>query len=63
VLGCSVELERIQALAAANGADRQRARAADTGLVDLVSTLSAQFAAPSERDAGMPHRELAERLG
>ena len=47
-LGCSVELERITALAAANGADRQRAQAAGAGLVELVSTLSEHFAAPSE---------------
>jgi glutamate---cysteine ligase / carboxylate-amine ligase len=50
-LGCSVELGRIQTLAAANGADRQRAQAADTGVVELVSTLSAQFASQCNRDA------------
>ena len=56
-LGCSVELERIQTLAAANGADRQRAQAADTGVVQLVSALAEQFASQCERD-----REIAGAL-
>ena len=45
-LGCSVELDRIHALAAANGADRQRAWAREVGLVDLVSMLTERFASP-----------------
>ena len=53
-LRCSVELAWIQTLAAANGADRQRAEGAETSLVDLVPTLSEHFAATSERIARRP---------
>ena len=42
-LGCGAELDQIARLAAANGADRQRARAEQSGLVDLVATLSECF--------------------
>jgi glutamate---cysteine ligase / carboxylate-amine ligase len=45
-LGCAAELNRIQTLATANGADCQHARADDAGLVELVSTLVERFAAP-----------------
>lgn len=41
----SVELERVRRLAAANGADRQRAWAREAGLPELLSTLTQRFAA------------------
>ena len=56
-LGCSIELDRIQTLARANGADRQRAWAREQGLVELVSELRQQFAAPS----GRPLRDTSQR--
>jgi len=42
-LGCGAELDQLERLATANGADRQRARAEKSGLVDLVATLSECF--------------------
>ena len=42
-LGCLAEFNRLEALVAANGADRQRAVADRDGLRGLVSVLSAQF--------------------
>jgi len=48
-LGCVSELDQVRRLAAANGSDRQRARARVAGLVELVRTLSEVFAVPSER--------------
>jgi len=48
-LGCSVELDRIGDLAAANGADRQRALASEAGLSPLVSILADRFAAARRR--------------
>ena len=47
--GCSFELDHVRRLAAANGSDRQRARARVAGLVELVRALSELFAVPSER--------------
>ena len=44
-----VELDRVGRLAAANGAERQRLWARQDGLVQLVSTLTQRFAAPSAR--------------
>jgi glutamate---cysteine ligase / carboxylate-amine ligase len=61
-LGCSVELERVQALAAANGANRQRAQAADAGLVELVSKLSEQFASESGQPAGIARTAARDAL-
>lgn len=46
-LGCSDELDEAAGLAAAGGADRQRAVARQSGLVELVRTLSDLFAVPS----------------
>jgi carboxylate-amine ligase len=51
-LGCSVELDRVHALAAANGADRQRVWAGEAGLAELVSMLMERFAEP----LGYPRR-------
>jgi carboxylate-amine ligase len=45
-LGCPAELDQIRRLAAANGADRQRAQARETGPVDLVTTLCQRFTPP-----------------
>jgi glutamate---cysteine ligase / carboxylate-amine ligase len=45
-LGCVDELEGVERLAAANGADRQHAQADETGLGGLVSTLIERFLAP-----------------
>lgn len=42
-LGCSGELERLERLLAANGADRQRAEARRAGLAGVVTTLSNRF--------------------
>jgi glutamate---cysteine ligase / carboxylate-amine ligase len=53
-LGCSAELEQIARLAAANGADRQRAWAREDGLVGLVETLSRRFTALEPNDRGEP---------
>jgi carboxylate-amine ligase len=57
-LGCSAELGQIGRLAAANGADRQRAWAREEGLLGLVATLSRRFT------ASKPHscRATAARL-
>jgi carboxylate-amine ligase len=49
-LGCSAELEQVGRLAAANGADRQRAWAREDGLLGLVATLSRRFTAPEPND-------------
>jgi carboxylate-amine ligase len=51
-LGCSAELEQVGRLAAANGADLQRAWAREDGLLGLVATLSRRFTAsePNDRD-------------
>jgi carboxylate-amine ligase len=47
-LGCADALDRVPSLAAANGADRQRAFAARDGRLDrLVASLAAQFRAPA----------------
>jgi gamma-glutamyl:cysteine ligase YbdK (ATP-grasp superfamily) len=51
-LGCSAELEQIGWLAAANGADLQRAWAREEGLLGLVATLSRRFTAPEPNDRG-----------
>jgi carboxylate-amine ligase len=48
-LGCSVELERLAALAEANGADRQRARGAEGGLTQLLASLTHSFAPDAAR--------------
>ena len=45
-LGCAAELDRNHRLARFNGANYQRARADESGLVELVSTLVEQFATP-----------------
>jgi carboxylate-amine ligase len=46
-LGCASALDRVQSLAAVNGADRQRAIAAGDGRLDhLVASLAARFRAP-----------------
>jgi glutamate---cysteine ligase / carboxylate-amine ligase len=42
-LGCSAELERVQRLAVANGADRQRAWARSGGVVSVVPKLIERF--------------------
>jgi carboxylate-amine ligase len=42
-LGCLSELDQVYRLAAANGADRQRAAAGNTGLDGLVAALSERF--------------------
>jgi carboxylate-amine ligase len=42
-LGCSEQLEQLKRLVAANGADRQRAAVAQSGLPALVSALAEQF--------------------
>ncbi len=48
-LGCARALDRVRCLAAATGADRQRAFAAGPGsLDDLVASLAERFLAPSE---------------
>jgi carboxylate-amine ligase len=46
-LGCSIELGGIKALMAANGADRQRARAREAGLAEVIPALAERFASPS----------------
>jgi glutamate---cysteine ligase / carboxylate-amine ligase len=51
-LGCSEELEQIGRLAAANGADLQRAWAREAGLPGLVATLSRRFTAPALKHRG-----------
>jgi carboxylate-amine ligase len=48
-LGCRIELEQVRRLSTANGADRQRARARMTGLIELLWTMSELFAT-SERE-------------
>jgi carboxylate-amine ligase len=45
-LRCPAELDQIRRLAAANGADRQRAQGRKAGLVDLVTTLAQRFTTP-----------------
>jgi len=45
-LGCNGELRQISRLAAAGGADRQRARATQAGLPGLVASLAQQFGCP-----------------
>ena len=42
-LGCGAEVEQVERLAVANGADRQRMRARAVGLEELVSILSKRF--------------------
>ena len=42
-LGCGAELAQIDQLATANGADRQRAQATNSGLANLVQTLAECF--------------------
>jgi len=42
-LGCLRELDELDRLVAANGADRQRAEARRVGLAGLVRTLSNRF--------------------
>ena len=60
-LGCSIELERIQGLAAGNGADRQRLSADEAGLVELVSELTKRFAEPLELSVvSDQHRRLVK---
>ena len=63
-LGCSVELDQIRALAAANGADCQRVRAREGWLSGLVSTLIEWFATPRGRPEHPDQRRplLEERL-
>jgi glutamate---cysteine ligase / carboxylate-amine ligase len=51
-LGCQVELDHLGTLAAANGADRQRAWADRGGLPSVMPRLTERFAAP--RPAGLP---------
>jgi glutamate---cysteine ligase / carboxylate-amine ligase len=51
MLGCPAELDQIRRLAAANGADRQRAQAREAGLADLVTTLAQRFTTPGLRTA------------
>ena len=53
-LGCSAELEQVGRLAAANGADLQRAWAREAGLLGLVATLSRRFTAPEPNGRGEP---------
>jgi glutamate---cysteine ligase / carboxylate-amine ligase len=53
-LGCSAQLEQIARLAAANGADLQRAWAREAGLPGLVATLSRRFTAPEQDDRAEP---------
>ncbi len=49
-LGCAGALDRVGRLAAANGADRQRAFVArDRRLDELVASLADRFLAPGER--------------
>jgi carboxylate-amine ligase len=57
--GASVELGRIQRLATANGAVRQRTWAGENGLAALMSTLTERFAAGSRESGGAtpPTRE------
>jgi gamma-glutamyl:cysteine ligase YbdK (ATP-grasp superfamily) len=45
-LGCGAELRDARALADANGAERQRAVAAERGLHGLVEWLAERFLAP-----------------
>jgi carboxylate-amine ligase len=44
-LGCSAELDQIEDLSRVNGADRQRARVSEAGLLGLPTTLSRRFTA------------------
>ena len=52
-LGCSSELDCVQQLADANGAVRQRMWAEEAGLTELMSTLTACFAAGRETLGGL----------
>jgi carboxylate-amine ligase len=45
-LGCSAELDQVERLSTATGAERQRARAGEAGLLGLVATLSESFTVP-----------------
>ncbi len=55
VLGCAEALDRIARLAAANGADRQRAFAACSGSLELlVASLADRFLAPAWESAAVP---------
>jgi len=56
-LGCSSELDRVQQLADANGAVRQREWAEEAGLTKLMSTLTACFPAGCE-SLGEPARRV-----
>ena len=62
VLGCPAELDQIRRLAAANGADRQRAQAREAGLVDLVTTLAQRFTTPGlPTAANGPAKRMQDR--
>jgi glutamate---cysteine ligase / carboxylate-amine ligase len=61
-LGCWAELVQIGRLAAANGADLQRAWAREAGLPGLVATLSRRFTAPEPNDRGEPDGPFPEHL-
>jgi len=51
-LGCAGALDRVRQIAAANGADRQRAFVARSGRFDdLVASLADRFLAPDSRTA------------
>ena len=50
-LGCAGALDRVQPLAAANGAARQRAFVDRSGMDDLVASLAERFLAPDWRTA------------
>jgi carboxylate-amine ligase len=58
-LGCSAELEQIGRLAAANGADLQRAWAREDGLLGLVATLSRRFTPPAPNDRGASSKRVS----
>jgi carboxylate-amine ligase len=45
-LGCSIELDGIKDLTAANGANRQREYAREAGLAEVISTLTERFVSP-----------------
>jgi glutamate---cysteine ligase / carboxylate-amine ligase len=53
-LGCAAQLEQIARLAAANGADLQRAWAREGGLPGLAAILARRFTAAEPDDRGQP---------
>jgi glutamate---cysteine ligase / carboxylate-amine ligase len=53
-LGCAAQLEQIARLAAANGADLQRAWAREGGLPGLAAILAQRFTAAEPNDRGQP---------